>query len=541
MSKKVRNISDLVQTKKKDKRTRKFIERKDDERIRQIFRISGIGIFDQDHLGNTLYFSEELRTILGWNAEDKATMSKLIARIHPSDKKRVAAAVKKAEDPAGNGKLELDHRILLDKGRFRWITRRSQTSFMVKGKSRVPVRTVGAFLDITEKKKMEDELLKIQKLESLSVMAGGIAHDFNNVLTGIMGNLSLAMSWGSLNDEILERLKSAERASIRAKELANQLLTFSKGGSPLLRPTSMKELLEHSVQFALTGTRIVSQFSIDKNLWTVEIDDGQIHQVIQNIVINAQQAMPEGGILQVSGTNLTVNHDQGEGSLKKGNYVRISFRDSGTGIKKSDLSKIFDPYFTTKQKGSGLGLWISHSVVRRHEGTLTVESIPKKGTTFHIFLPATSKKAVVRMDTEKLQKGRGKILVIDDDEGVLDVVGEMIRNLEYHAERAQTGADGLKKYSEAQKRGEPFDLVMTDLTLPGDISALEILKKLNELNRHVRVIVSSGYSNDPVIEGYRQHGFAGYIIKPYRIYDISKVLDQALNSKSNSLFIKQIN
>ncbi|MBI3593598.1 MAG: response regulator [Nitrospirae bacterium] len=517
---------------KKDKKIRKFKERKDDERLRQIFRISGIGIFDHDHLSDSFHFSEELRAIFGWDTQEKATLEKMMDQIHPSDRKRVAAAVKRAEDPSGDGKLELDHRILIDKRVVRWITRRSQTSFKEKRGTRFPARTVGAFLDVTERKRMEEELLKIQKLESLEVMAGGIAHDFNNVLTGIMGNLSLALSWGSLNDETLTRLKSAEKASLRAKELANQLLSFSKGDPPSKKPTSMREMLENSVRFALTGTRIVTRFSIDKNLWTVEIDDGQIHQVIQNLVINALQAMPQGGTLQVSGKNIQVMKDRDETkALKEGKYVRISFKDSGIGIKKSHLSKIFDPYFTTKLKGSGLGLWISYSVIRRHTGLITVESSPGKGTTFHIYLPASTKKPLAKKEIEELKKGKGRILVIDDEESVLDVAGEMIRNLKYSADRAITGTEGLQKYVEAREGGEPFDLVMTDLTLPGGLSGLEILKQLKGLNPNVKVIVSSGYSNDPVIEGFQQFGFDGYIAKPYRIYELSRTLDLVLNSE----------
>jgi PAS domain S-box-containing protein len=638
--------------------TRKFKERKDDERMRQIFLVSGIGIFDHDHLSDTLYFSRELRTIFGWSPNEKATLQKIAGQIDPEDRERIGAAIQKAHDPSGDGRFDVEHRILNRDGTVRWIATRSQTSFKGRGKSRHPVRTVGAVLDITERKqieierhqslsllratlestadgilvvdlrgkivsynqkfvqllkvpdsiilsgddnqalsfalkqlkepeaflkkvrelynlpeeesfdlitfkdgrvferysrpqriegksigrvwsfrdisdrkRMEAELLKVQKLESLGVLAGGIAHDFNNVLTGIMGNISLAKSWGPLSEEILSRLKAAEKASLRAKDLATQLLTFSKGGIPLKKPTLIKEFLENSVQFALTGSRVVSRFSITKDLWTVEIDEGQISQVVQNLVINAQQAMPHGGTLRVLAENLEIKTDHLDGvPFRRGNYVRIAFKDTGTGIKKNHLAKIFDPFFTTKHKGSGLGLSISFSIIMKHHGHLTVQSAPGEGTTFYIYLPASLKKAISKKENEELKGGRGRILVIDDEESVLDVAGEMIRRLEYEPEMALSGNVGLKKFEHSRGGGEPFDAVITDLTLPGDLSGVEILQKLKAVDPGVKVIVSSGYSNDPVIADYLTYGFSGFILKPYRTFELSRILNEVLNS-----------
>jgi CheY-like chemotaxis protein len=258
----------------------------------------------------------------------------------------------------------------------------------------------------------------------------------------------------------------------------------------------------------------------------VEIDEGQISQVFQNLVINAQQAMPEGGAIQIHAENLTVASDQERRSpFKRGKYVLISIKDNGIGIPKEYLSKIFDPYFTTKQKGSGLGLTISYSIIQKHEGYIIVESEPDAGTTFFIYLPASSRELTPQnKEEDELMTGRGRVLVIDDEESVLDVAGEMLRHLGYEVDLSQGGTEAMLKYREARDSGQPYDVVITDFTVPGDIGGLEVLQRLKEIDPQVKVIVSSGYSNDPVMANFKTFGFSGFIMKPYTITELSKTL-----------------
>jgi len=267
--------------------------------------------------------------------------------------------------------------------------------------------------DITEQKQMEEELLRVQKLESVGILAGGIAHDFNNILTTILGNVSLAKNQVTPDDEIFELLNEAETASTRAQTLTRQLLTFAKGGAPVKETSSIKDVIKESSLFVLRGSKAGCEFSLREDLWPAEVDVGQIGQVINNIVINANQAMPEGGIIRVAAENVIIDDGQGL-PLKPGRYIRISITDHGAGIAEKHLSNIFDPYFTTKQEGSGLGLATTYSIIRKHDGQITVESKLGEGTTFHIYLPA-SDKIVPEKEEVRLIKGRGRILVMDDE------------------------------------------------------------------------------------------------------------------------------
>lgn len=399
------------------------------------------------------------------------------------------------------------------------------------------IGALGSFVDISKNKKMEEELGRAQKLESLGILAGGIAHDFNNILTGILGNISLAKNWIDASDRAFIRLTEAEKASLRATELANQLLTFAKGGSPVKNPASIIDMLGRTVQFALRGSNVRGQFFLKENLWSIEVDEGQISQVIQNLVINAQQAMPDGGALQVYAENLIIETDHFDGiPFKKGDYVKISFKDFGVGIQKNHLSKIFDPYFTTKQKGSGLGLSIVFSVIKKHDGYITVESIPGAGTTFHIYLPASVKKTLPRRGKEEegLMMGRGKVLLIDDEEGVREVAKVMLRHLGYETDLANESGEAVAMFQKKMKNAHPYDLVITDLTIPGDIGGVEILRKLKEIDPQIRVIVSSGYSNNPIMADPRANGFSDMIKKPYSIKDLGDTLFRALVGAGSS-------
>ncbi|MBF0559283.1 MAG: PAS domain S-box protein [Nitrospirae bacterium] len=382
--------------------------------------------------------------------------------------------------------------------------------------------------DITLRKKMEEDLIQKEKLESIGILAGGIAHDFNNLLTSVVGNISMAKMLSNPHSEEFRRLVEAEKASLRAKDLTQQLLTFSKGGEPIKKVTSLEGLLKDSAGFVLRGSKSKAEVSAPDDLWHVDADEGQISQVIHNIILNADQAMPQGGIIKVRCENTVIENEESN-ILKNGRYVNIAIQDQGIGIPKGQVEKIFDPYFTTKQRGSGLGLATSYSIIKKHEGLIRVESELGVGTTFHVYLPASDKELApaVRPDENAL-KGKGKILVMDDEEMVSTVAGDMLKTLGYKTEFSADGADAIERYKKAREDHEPFDIVIMDLTIQGGMGGAETIKKLREIDPDVKAIVSSGYSNDPIMANFSEFGFKGVITKPYRLSDISGVVSSVL-------------
>ncbi len=375
------------------------------------------------------------------------------------------------------------------------------------------------------------EILRAHKLESLGILAGGIAHDFNNILTAILGNISLVKMWSNPSDKIYPRLDAVERASIRAIDLTHQLLTFSKGGAPIKKTTSILELIKDSADFALRGSNIKCEFDMGKDILPVEADRGQISQVIHNLVINAKQAMPDGGKIIINIKNINIKEHESI-HIPVGMYVMISIRDFGTGIPEELLDKIFDPYFTTKQKGTGLGLAIAYSIIKNHGGLITVESEYGKGTIFNIYLPASNERTMQEeTDDDTLHTGKGRILVMDDEEMVRDAIGDMLLDLEYSVEFATGGCEAIKKYKEAKLSGKPYDVVIMDLTVPGGMGGKDAIKEILEFDPSVKAIVSSGYSNDPVMANYQIYGFSGVITKPYELKKLSKELYRVMNIK----------
>jgi CheY-like chemotaxis protein len=376
--------------------------------------------------------------------------------------------------------------------------------------------------EITELRQVRQEMLKTQKLESLGVLAGGIAHDFNNILTAIIGNLSLARMQLHNTEKTAKRLVDAENAASRAKDLTQQLLTFARGGEPVKKVIEAGVLLKEAAGFAIHGSAVKCEFAFADDLWLVEVDEGQLSQVIHNLTINAVQAMPDGGTITLGAENFS--------SIPEGQRcVRISVTDTGTGIPEQHIQRIFDPYFTTKQQGSGLGLATCYSIIKKHGGTVSVESTPGKGSKFYLTLPASELSRTVEPQFQTdLAFGVGRVLVMDDEEPVRETLQAMLEALGYVAECTENGTEAVELYRQRKEEGKPFAVVILDLTIPGGVGGKETLASLLKINPDVKSIVSSGYSTDPIMANYREYGFSAVLTKPFGLQDMSKLLQELI-------------
>jgi len=373
---------------------------------------------------------------------------------------------------------------------------------------------------------LKEELQRASKLDSLGLLAGGIAHDFNNLLTVMMGNISLASYDPNLRHETAESLRSAEQAAVRARDLTQQLLTFAKGGAPLRVAVSLPEVVQEVTEFALRGSKTRCEFDQPVDLWPANVDKGQIAQVVQNIVINAVQAMPTGGVIDISLSNELVGGEFGR-VLAPGRYVKLAIADHGPGISPENLPKIFDPYFTTKKHGNGLGLATVHSIIKKHLGHISAESALGRGTTFKIWLPAAEHSPAVDSTPpifHPVEAGRFSV----HKKQVRQLGQSLLKRMGHAVTTVCDGAETLREYARARQAGQPYDLVILDLTIPGGMGGREAMEKLLLVDPKVKAIVSSGYSNDLVLSNYQAHGFRGMVSKPYDITDLSHAIDQVL-------------
>jgi len=493
------------------------------ERLAVTLRSIGDGVITTDMEGRVVLLNQVAEIQTGWSQQEAfgRSLQEVFCIVDEKTRDRCRNPVEKV---LLSGKTEIlaAPTVLINRdGRERKI---ADSGAPIRDRNGKMIGAVLVFRDITDEQRLSEELLKYEKLKSIGVLAGGIAHDFNNILTGIMGNISLAKMFAQDAEKVRKRLDEAEKASYLARELTQQLLTFSRGGAPVKTTASMAEYVQEAVNFALRGSKLKAEFRIPADIWPVDFDQGQFQQVIHNLVINADQAMPEGGVLQVGMDNRTITAGEGI-ALPEGRYVRIWFADQGIGIPPEDLSKVFDPFFTTKPGASGLGLSTVYSIVKRHDGLITADAQPGKGATFCLTLPASGKTPPVQEEAASaLVRGHGRILVMDDEPIVREVLGEMLTRLGFEVQYAQDGAEAVKIYRVAKKIDQPFDLLIMDLTVAGGMGGLEALQRLLEFDPEVRAIASSGYSSDPVMSEFQAYGFKGVMAKPYTLEELSQVL-----------------
>lgn len=392
--------------------------------------------------------------------------------------------------------------------------------------------------DITERKRAEEEMLKTEKLESLELVAGGIAHDFNNLLTGTIANISLAKMHATRASAQYEALRNAEKAATGAKHLTLQLLTFTRGGDPVKRPASLALLLKDSIALALSGSSIKNEVSVPDDLWPAEIDQQQMGQVFQNLLINGLQAMPDGGTLTVCAENLFLGQERPGHRLrlKEGRCVKISIKDTGCGIPPEHVTKVFDPYFTTKPKGSGIGLATAYSVVKKHGGVIDVQSEVDVGTSVYVYLPASPEYEIdnpIDDSGETPAFGTGRILLMDDEEAIRVVAADLLTLLGYNVATARDGSECIEMYKAAMESGQPFSVVIMDLTVPGGMGGKAAIQELLEIDAGVKAIVSSGYSTDPIMSNYQHYGFKGIVPKPYNAAELSRALQELITENGD--------
>ena len=388
--------------------------------------------------------------------------------------------------------------------------------------------------DLTEQKNLEEEVLKAKNLQSVGTLAGGIAHDFNNLLMAIVGNISLAKMSASEQGKTTEFLGEAERIAFMGKHLTQQLLTFSRGGDLMRKIVFIGEILRDITERIFGGSLTRPQYIIAGDLFPVEVDEDQIKQVIRNLVMNAKEAMQSGGTIVISCENVSIT-PQDKLPLIKEDHVRISIHDEGTGIPEENLSKIFDPYFTTKEMGSrkgvGLGLAICYAIIKKHKGYIVVDSVPNRGTTFHIYLPAYKKEiADMRTEGKIIRHGRGRVLIMDDEGMILNIAKELLQHMGYEVAAAQNGEEAIGFYRQAIELKKPFDVVILDLAIPGGMGGKEVMQELTAVDPHVKGIISSGYLNDPIIRDFKNYGFSDILTKPYEANELDEKLQNIIKA-----------
>lgn len=500
--------------------------------LRKVIDIMPGAVMISDRNGKVRFISEGLTRAIGYTIEDISTVDEWWGKVCPDRSQREMALgswirVVSLKETHGESIQSIESKVTTKDGtsiekELRFINIQDMVAIVVQ--------------DVKDKKSPEAPVHVSRNQEPIETLAAGIAHDFNNLLLVILGNISLAKTGLSQTDRAFDRLIDAERASMMTKDLIQQLITFSKGGELSKRAMVITPLIMEITRSTISNTNVKGRYVMSDDLFPVEIDESQIRQVMHIILRNAREAMPQGGTVTISFENVKITHDDYL-PLKDGDYVRISVQDEGAGIKEEHIARIFDPYFTTKdvgtQKGVGLGLAIAYSIIKKHNGHIAVESSLGGGTIFHIYLPAYGKEISIGKEAEETfietTKRKGRILVMDDAKAVRDVTGAMLTHIGYDVEFARDGREAIALYRDAKEAGDPFDAVILDLAVQGGMGGKESMELLLSTDPHIRAVISSGYSGDPIMADYHNYGFKAAILKPYKMEELEEVLEKIIS------------
>ncbi|MEA1923223.1 MAG: cache domain-containing protein [Pseudomonadota bacterium] len=504
------------------------------ERLEVTLHSIGDAVITADIEGRVLMLNQVAEKLTGWQQALALArpVSEIFRIINKTTRDSRTCPVNEALEKKEIVELE-NHTLLLSRDGCEYDVEDSAAP--IRDSNRKIIGVVLVFRDVTAKLKSEREIQRSRQLESIGTLAGGIAHDFNNLLTGIFGNISLAKNFLETDNKAFEFLDASEKSIGRATDLTAQLLTFAKGGAPMTKVQAIDEIIKKTAEFSLRGSKIKLHLDIEPGLWSAEVDKGQLSQVISNLVINAQQAMPDkGGNIYLRAENI---HNQDTEKLLSSaeRLIKISVEDEGCGIPSHLYDKIFDPYFTTRELGNGLGLATCHSIISRHDGLLTFTSETGHGSVFTIYLPAVEKVAILKKSEPFFEKvkfahslAEARILIMDDEPHICQLLEQLLERFGAFTSTVDDGSQALSEYQQAFARGEPYDLVIVDLTIPGGMGGQETAEKILQLDPEARIVVSSGYANDPVMARYQDYGFKGRAIKPYQIAELKVELERVL-------------
>jgi PAS domain S-box-containing protein len=510
---------------------RKQIEessRRSEEKLRLALDASGQGTWDWNLIKQKLIWSEKCRTFFGFDSHVTVSHESFLGAIRPEDRERIKQAISYSLEQKEDYDEEMQ--VIWPDGTIHWVASKGKGIYLDDG---TPIRMIGVMRDVTERRRMENDLITARKLEAVGRLAGGIAHDFNNLLAVIQGNIDLTKLKIPKENMAHSNLNVAEHATMQAAELTKRLITFAKGGDPIRRLSDIRGMIVDTIGSLVVLKSVEKKYSMDDDLWPVEIDEEQMRQVFRNLAINAAEAMPQGGTIKVETTNIMVNrHDLLP--IPEGQYIRISIEDTGLGISENDLPHVFDPYFSTKQrgqeKGMGLGLSVCYSIVNRHDGCISVTSKEGSGSIFSIFLPAFNKEKPVEFRSHEGKhpgvKNKKKILVMDDEALVRDVTEQLLRIKGYDVATTSDGLEAIDLYKKAMQANNAFDTVFLDLSVKNGLGGVPTLVRLLKIDPHVRAVIFSGYGDDPVIQNFSVYGFIGAVTKPFTLEKLMSAIEK---------------